>query len=216
MTDEIRPKGLSYMWLLATRGGDALLKDIRPECRPEHRRPLVARGLVTETPEGRSKRLSLTDAGWYYLGTHMTDSVQTASAALATNVLQGLLAALDRHLADRDCTLAEFFSPAPRTDAMRTDTEKTEPVSASADDLWLRLSRSWGELQYVDEGIPLETLRTAFADVPRERLDHALLAWQKDGKIVIYPYDDGERVTPEAKRAALTVNGRDLHVIYRK
>ncbi|MCC8164911.1 MAG: hypothetical protein LIQ31_01860 [Planctomycetes bacterium] len=243
MSDEIKPIGLLYMWLLVTRGGDACLKDIRPACKPAYRQPLIDKGLVEETPEGRTKRLTLTDAGWHYLATHMTAPLQTMSAATSGAVLQGIFAALDRHLRERDINLAELFSP-PSASASRNDSpESVEPVesveevapgeaeetdktgetgtdareqSASDDDLWHRLARSWASLQESDEGIPLEKLRPAFPDETRERLDAALLEWQREHRIVIYPYDDGERITAEVKNAALRASGRDLHVIYQK
>ncbi len=211
MPDEIKPINLLHMWLLVTQGGEALLKDIRPECKPEYRRPLLARGLIEESLVGRAKKLSLTDAGWHYLATHMTDSVKTASAAGSSSVLQGLLAAMHRHMQKTDVTLAELFSPITET-ASETSTGQ----DASEDALWNRVSRSWSRLQEADDGIRLEKLRSAFADVARERLDSALLAWQKQSKIVIYPYDDGERVTPEVRDAALRVSGRELHIIYKK
>lgn len=214
MSDELKPISLLYMWLLATRRGEALLKDIRPECKPEYRRPLAVKGLITETPEGRSKRLSLTDAGWHYLATHMMDPIKTMSAAAGANVLQGVLAALHHHMSAKDVSLAEMFAPTLSTDSMSEPPPRQD--FASDDDLWARLCHSWGQLQQADEGIPLEKLRPAFADVARPRLDSALLDWQKQGKIVIYPYDDGERVTPLVKEAALNANGRDLHIIYQK
>ncbi len=205
MSEEIKPICLLHMWLLVTRGGEALLKDIRPECKPEYRRPLLARGLMEESPAGRTKKLSLTDAGWHYLATHMTDSVKTASAAAGAVVLQGVLAAMHRHMRETDVTLAELFSP--QTSGQDSLSEAT---------LWDRLSRSWSQLQEADDGIRMEKLRPAFSDVTRERLDSALLALQKEGKIVIYPYDDGERITPEVREAALWVGGRDLHIVYKK
>lgn len=202
MSDEIKPLGLLHMWLLVTRGGETLLKDIRPECKPECRRPLVARGLIEETPAGRSKKLTLTDAGWHYLATHMTDSINTRAAVSAT-VLQGVLGAMHSYMQGAGVTLAEVFSQRVKTDF-------------NADALWHRLLRSWNRLQEADDGIRLEKLRAAFGDVQRACLDSALLELQKRGKIVIYHYDDGERVTPEVKEAALRVNGRDLHIVYKK
>ncbi len=205
MSDEMKPISLLHMWLLVTRGGEALLKDIRPECKVEYRRPLLAKGLIEESPAGRTKKITLTDAGWHYLATHMTDSVKTASAAASAAVLQGVLAAVQRHMREADVTLAELFSSRSSGQA---------PFSEAI--LWDRLSRSWIQLQEADDGIRMEKLRPAFGDVARERLDSALLALQKEGKIVIYPYDDGERVTPEVREAALRAGGRDLHIIYKK
>lgn len=216
MSDEMKPISLLYMWLLVTRGGEALLRDIRPECKPEYRRPLVAMGLLAESPAGRTKKLSLTDAGWHYLSTHMTDSVKTMSAAASSDVLQGVLAAMHRHMREAEVSLAEMFSPETKTDSSAEAPAGQEPVLDAVSELWSRLVRSWSRLQEADDGIRLEKLRPAFVDVARERLDEALLEWQKQGKIVIYPYDDGERVTPEVREAALKAGGRDLHIIYQK
>lgn len=203
MSEEIKPLGLLYMWLLVTRGGEALLKDIRPECKPEHRRPLLAGGLIEETPAGRSKKLTLTDAGWHYLSTHMTDSINARAVVTTANVLQGVLGTVHAYMQGADVNLAEIFSPKLKIDF-------------NADTFWNRLLRSWRRLRETDDGIRLEKLRPAFGDVPRARLDSVLLELQKQGKIVIYPYDDGERVTPEVREAALRVNGRELHIIYQK
>lgn len=216
MSDEMKPISLLYMWMLVTRGGEALLKDIRPECKPEYRRPLVAMGLLAELPAGNKKKLVLTDAGWHYLSTHMTNSVKTMSAAASSDVLQGVLAAMHRHMREAGVGLAEMFSPEAKTGSAAETPAGRDSALDSGDDLWSRLVRSWSRLQEADDGIRLEKLRPAFADVARERLDEALLEWQKQGKIVIYPHDDGERVTPEVKDAALKAGGRDLHVIYQK
>jgi hypothetical protein len=212
---EIKPIGLLYMWLLVTRGGEACLKDIRPECKPEYRRPLIAKGLVAETPEGRTKRLTLTDAGWHYLATHMTSSIKTMSAATSSSVLQGILASLRRHLGEKDFCLAEIFSPSSSPPADSAGMADGTAI-ATEGELWHRLYTAWNRLQDTDEGIRLEKLRSAFPELARERLDQALLDWQKQGRIVIYPYDDGERITPEVREAALRVNDRDLHIVYQK
>lgn len=216
MSDEIKPIGLLCMWLLVTRGGDALLRDIRPECKAEYRRPLVARGLIEEAQEGRTKRLSLTDAGWHYVATHMDAPVKSMSAGMLSNVLQGVLAMLLRHMTEKEYSFAEMFAPASASAIPAGETPDGRKASASGDGLWGRLSRSWSQWQQADEGISLETLRSAFSEVSRDDLDNALREWQRQGRIVIYPYDDGERITPEVKAAALSVNGRDLHTIYRK
>lgn len=194
------------MWQLVTRGGEALLKDIRPECKPAYRRPLLAQGLIEESRVGRATKLSLTDAGWHYLATHMTDSVKTMSAATSASVLQGLLAAMHAHMQKNDVTIAEIFSPIA----------ESAERGVSGNTLWDRLSRSWSTLQEADDGIRLEKLRHFLADVARESVDSALLEWQKQGKIVIYPYDDGERITPAVREAALRIHGREGHIIYLK
>lgn len=213
MSDEIKPISLLYMWLLVTRGGEALLRDIRPEFKPEYRRPLVAKGLITEEPAGRSKRIAVTDAGWAFLSAHMTSPIITNSAAASSEVLQGVLLFMHRHMQANDVSLAEICSPPP---AKARPAENLAEEPTPNNDLWLRLTQSWSQLQEADDGIRLEKLRRAFADAPRERLDRALLEWQRQGKIIIYPYDDGERITPEVKEAALRAGGRDLHIIYRK
>lgn len=236
MSDEIKPLSLLCMWQLFTCGGETLLKDMRPKYKPECRRPLVDGGLIEETPAGRSKKLTLTDAGWHYLDTHMTDSINAHAAAASANVLQGVLDVLHSYMRRTGVTLAELSSQKARNDGscFQLGEAGFQPVEIEhsageehpiqnmsrndfdADALWHRLLRSWNRLQEADDGIRLEKLRAAFGDVQRAELDSALLELQTRGKIVIYHYDDGERVTPEVKEAALRVNGRELHIIYKK
>lgn len=223
MSSDIKPISILYLWLLVTRGGESLLKDITPEFKAENRRPLVAAGLLRE--EGRPIRLTVTDAGWHHLATHVDAPLNTRSAA-GIAVTQGLLGAMHRVMERDGYSLAELFSPpSPALPASTPTPAEPEPATQTgdtgdADDdtglVWNRLAEKWDALQDADRGLRLEAVRPVFPDLSRERLDQALLALQRAGKIVVYPYDDGERITPAVREAALTVNGRALHVLYKK
>lgn len=214
MSDELKPISLLVMWLLASRGGEAPLKDLGVRVDYEYRKPLMAKGFLSEERRGNGKLLTLSDSGWYHLSMHMDAPIGSKSAAVAGAVLQNVLAALNRLMNDRDIRLSEVFAPPANAAERPPPAEGASGGEAYA--MWSRLDGLWSSLQDADESIGLDKARGAFPEMSRHAFDANLMALQRMRKIVINPHDDPERVTPELRAAALRVGDRDMHFIYRK
>jgi hypothetical protein len=62
--------------------------------------------------------------------------------------------------------------------------------------------------------VRLAQLRQRLAAIPRPRLDALLLQLQTEGKLVLYPLDNPQEISPEDRQAALEVAGFERHIVY--
>lgn len=208
-----------FMWSLVVKGGGAWKQDVAPDLPAPKRKQLVAAGLLLENWETRrdrkrpvrSLRLELSDAGWRHLEQNMSAGLATRSAAGAA-VLGEVLIALERLMRRRGLTLAEAFDP--EADGGEERDAEPPPPETDADALLERIRASRGRLAEPGGGITLAALRRELAPLGAERLDPALAALAKAGRIVLYPFDDPRRLTEPERKAALRLAGRDVHILY--
>jgi len=136
--------------------------------------------------------LSLTEAGWDWAANHLDAEISKKSPA-ASFVLQDMLGKLKDHLATTGISLADFICPPSRNqDVASPDTPQRvrEGYSQASGGRW-------------NVRVRLVDLRAVLADVPRDRLDAALLALERDGGLVLYPLDDPREIRPEDEAAAV-------------
>jgi hypothetical protein len=66
-----------------------------------------------------------------------------------------------------------------------------------------------------NERVRLATLRAELPDIPRERLDAALLAMATRGGVALYPLENPVEIGPQDREAVLrTPTGHERHLIY--
>ena len=233
MSYEPKPLQRLQLWWLAVHGGEGWQKDLKPGFKNSaDRKHLVEAGLIeVEKPKGNAIYLKLADKGWNYLGEHM--AAELSKTRNATPILEQLLGHLRRHLDARELALGDFFRPPaehPRAVEREGPAVAVAPPPAPEarpqpgadgriDPAELRrrieaayLRASGGERNV---RVRLADLRDALADVPRDRLDEALLDMAVRGAAALYRLDNPLEIHGRDREAVLmTPAGDPRHIIY--
>ncbi|MCJ2067062.1 hypothetical protein MKK63_30885 [Methylobacterium sp. J-088] len=106
MSDVPTPQQALILWCLLGRGGTALQGTLVPKVEKADREALIAGGYLEAGKEARALRLTVTDKGWNWAGTHMD-----APLPPAFRTLQDWLERIGADLAARGRPLAEFVGP---------------------------------------------------------------------------------------------------------
>ncbi len=207
------------LWGLAAKGGSDWLDCLRPALRA--RKNLLALGLIIEKKESRTAgkrsvkatKISLADPGWQWLEQHAGEAIAARSPA-GTEVLGNLLKVLSHYLQARELPLKELWQ-APPAKPGPTNTESLSATPAlTGPELRHEMLQSVRRLADSSGRVRLADLRAALrATLPAEFYS-ALLSLQKHGKLVLYPLDNPEEITPADRQAALDIAGYAVHVAY--
>ena len=203
MTDGIKSKQAHVLWRMIFMEEHRELT-IKESGLGTDRKPLVEAGLVEEvkrkSPNGRQKTyLVLTGRAWDWAAGHL--DVALNRAPKSTDVLQRVLLHLQRHLADRNLTLAEFVAP-PKPHAPRLE-------------LATRIRDTYFEFTYGQTNVPMPiaTLRAALPGIAATQLDAELARMLADPGVILYPEDNPQSRTPELESGALDLNGALKHYL---
>ena len=204
------------LWWLAASGGECSLKDVQPKLDAPDRRKLEAADLIESEKRkpaagGRAVlHVVLTDRGWAWLAEHLEGAISTRSTAGAL-VLERFLGRLSSFLDARQLTLAEFIRPGPGR------AETLDDVAPPIAGLDRRIEATYFDISggRPNVRVRLADLRRALAEVPRDRLDAALLKLAIGGKASLYRLDNPTEIGPEDREAVLrTATGEERHIIY--
>lgn len=156
---------------------------------------LTVRNPVTGKPR---KRFRLTDKGWSWAEEHLDAKLHPNSKPAPT--LQAVLTRLKSLLRSHDIRLAELVrSPSPEPPADPPTQVRTAYLSYTS-----------GRL---NESMPLDILRRALPELPRERVDQALLDLFRSGAGVLFPEDNTRQLTPALQDAAVRMSGDPKHYL---
>ncbi|MBT1192094.1 hypothetical protein [Rhodococcoides kroppenstedtii] len=184
---------------------------------------LVAQGLIDLGREGRSMTLELTDKGWKFcadlMGTEPPAGTRPAAKALYT-----VLAGLGRWFHRDDVRPAEVFFPRDtpaEIEPLPTPANAVVPRAVreqeSADagpDLETRIRRAYADLaREPGARVRLTRLRPALSDVPRDRLDDALVALQRKPGVSLIPEENQKTLSDDDRAAAVTVGNQRNHLL---
>ncbi|MEL6064619.1 MULTISPECIES: hypothetical protein [unclassified Methylobacterium] len=125
MSDSPTPQQALMLWCLLGRGGTALQGTLVPEVKPADRTALVAGGHLTVEKQARALRLTVTDKGWNWAGTHMDVALPPAF-----RVLQDWLRRIGADLAASGRPLADFVGPVPDEPPPETPTTRKKAAEA--------------------------------------------------------------------------------------
>ncbi len=199
MTFTPSPLQTLLLWrLLANEGGD-FWKYVKPQDSKD-RNVLEAAGLVaTEKRKESGAKGSrpilfvfLTEQGWNWAASHLdADFSQTSNAT--GPVLRAILSKLKLHLAHSNTSLADFICP-PKENRLKDDIEMRDRVRQG----YFQASGGRWNVR-----VRLADLRRALTDVPRDQLDHTLLAMERQEVLVLYPLDDPQEIRGEDEAAGL-------------
>ena len=221
------------LWQLAVAEQEGLfLAEIESDPKAPRRKKLLKAGLIAtqkrKTPKGSTAGfLTLTDAGWGWCQDHLGDDLPGRAVKADRAVLERLLKLLGGYLGGGGGrpaagSFGELVSaarePADEPPA-RNDAPDRADVPAHTDDrdrsgAILAACRAAGG-GTAGVRVRLSDLRPRLAERPREELDAALLALEREGKLALSPLDDPRDIRPEDHAAALTTPvGSVRHLVH--
>ncbi|MBY6364802.1 hypothetical protein [Rhodococcoides corynebacterioides] len=189
---------------------------------------LVAQGLIDVGREGRSMTLELTDKGWKFCADLMGSDAPKGATGPG-KALFTVLAGLGRWFHRDDVRPAEVFFPRDtpaEIEPLPTPANAVVPQSvreqdgggeSSANtgvDLETRIRRAYAELaREPGARVRLTRLRPALSDVPRDRLDDALVALQRTPGVSLIPEENQKTLSDDDRAAAVTVGNQRNHLL---
>jgi hypothetical protein len=208
---DLLPKSEILLWKLLLTGEEPTKSQVKPKHRAKELKLLEEKGLIeckTVVEKGRRiTRLVLTDKAWDWASTTPPTAIARSKSPEAAVVLQKALAILVDYAKRESVPLARILRPdspsKPRpADGVEVDLDFLEKVFRTCEGMGGRHSRVY-----------LSDLRKRFPHVPRQQLDQALVALDRQAKIVLMPLDDPSTITPEREAAAITLSGAKRHFL---
>jgi hypothetical protein len=167
----------------------------------KERRRLNDRKLVDSRKVGRAYAHELTDAGWDWCATHLSEGPQGRASSME-GALCAVLAGLARYLDYSEQSLADIFQ------------QRGQEAQAKADDIpeliravYLRLASEPGKF------VKLRELRAGLGGVPRDKLDPALEEMYRAQQINLVPQSNQQALTQADRESALRIGGEAKHMI---
>lgn len=213
MPPDLRPTETLFLWRLAAAGGGDWLKDVKPDPGSKERGRLMAQRLITsekrKPPGGRAQAafLSLTDAGWAWLGSHLDADLRTRSP-VGAEVLQLVLTRLKTFLERENRSLGDLMAPGQGP---------AETPSPPAGELKARVTAAYHKLSSgrSNARVRIADLRRALESIPRSTFDAALLDLATTGEASLFRLDDPLEIHDSDREGLLrTPTGEERHVVY--
>ncbi|SFA61934.1 hypothetical protein SAMN05444374_12027 [Rhodococcoides kroppenstedtii] len=193
-----------------------------PKLDAKPRQKLVGMGLI-EVSGRNPMSIELTDRGWKFCADLM-GSEPPKGATGPGKALYTVLAGLGRWFHRDDVRPAEVFFPRDtpaEIEPLPTPANAVVPRAVreqeSADagpDLETRIRRAYADLaREPGARVRLTRLRPALSDVPRDRLDDALVALQRKPGVSLIPEENQKTLSDDDRAAAVTVGNQRNHLL---
>jgi hypothetical protein len=208
----LTPKQQILLWVLLTRGGGALQKDIEKFVHAKDRRALEKLDYVSTTKQKRANFIELTDRGWRDLGDIEPRLFEEGEPRISADrrMLQFVLASLSVFARRKNYTLNEIFAPAkPEPGA---DAPAREPPGAP-------IEKQIREAFFAIAGRPardnvrLGALREKLKHIDRKDLDAALIAMREKRTAQLMNLDNPRDIDSEGD-AALKSGAHVFHLLW--
>lgn len=191
------------LWaLLARDNGGALQSELKPELKKPDRDLLERDGLIAVSKVGPKRQIyvEVTDKGWQWAGEHL-DADLPNNAPSGSKVLQAWLTRLRPFLAVHNLVLADLLAP---------------PVPNADPDLWPRIRMAYLDVTggRLNTRALLKHLRARLGDIDRTALDAALIRFQTEQRLHLYPQDNRRELTEADNAAALPIGGEARHIVW--
>lgn len=202
MSSELTPNQQLLLWHLGLRGGKALQMEVEYKEISRDRKDLERSGLLAIGKERRSLTLELKDRGWNEL--NKLSSVLPGGKKKPSRervILQLFLDALHSYAATKSVGIGEI---------LRTGSCRPEPG-----DIQKRIRAAFFEIagNPPRDSVRLSGLRAKLNDIPRPRLDEALLAMKSAREINLMNLDNPRDIKVE-ESSALHDGNRIYHVLW--
>jgi hypothetical protein len=201
MNSELTPTQQLLLWHLGLRGGKSLQPDVEYKEIKKDREELVKRKLLTVNMKHRPFELELQDGGWNELTKRGSVLPKGRKSSRDRAILQLLLDTLHDYAAKQVIGIGEIVRSRPRT--------------PQSNDVQQRIRNAFFEIagNPPQDSVRLSALRAKLHDVPRQRLDEALIAMKKTQKINLMNLDNPRDIKAE-ESSALQDGSRRYHVLW--
>ena len=167
----------------------------------KERRRLNDKKLVDSRKVGRAYAHELTDDGWEWCGTYLSEG-PLGRASSMEGALCAVLGGLARYLEHSQQSLADVFEQRGRE-----ATEKPGDIAELIRAAYLRLASEPGTF------VRLRELRAELSDVPRGELDSSLDGMYRARQINLVPQSNQQALTQADRESALRIGGEAKHMI---
>jgi len=214
------PKTQVLIWKLILTGEEPTKSQVKPRHSAKELKQLEEMGLIelkTVVEKGRRiTRVVLTDKAWDWASTTPPTGIARSKSPEAAVILQKVLEVLVNYTQRENVPLVQILRPS-LGGAASVPTKQAQPWEVSEGevdpDFIEKVFRTCKEMGGRYSRVYLSDLRKRFPHVPRQQLDQALVALDRQSKIVLMPLDDPLSVTPEIKEAAINLSGCDRHFL---
>jgi hypothetical protein len=208
----LTPKQQILLWVLLTRGGGALQKDIKSFVEAKDRRALEKLGYVSTAKQKRPIFIELTDRGWRDLGDIEPRLFEEGEPRISADrrMLQFVLASLGAFARQKNYTLNEIFAPAqpgPSADAPAREPPGA-PIEQQIREAFFAIAG-----RPPQKNVRLRTLRERLKHIDRKELDAALIAMREEGAAQLMNLDNPLDIKAEGD-AALTSGIHVFHLLW--
>jgi hypothetical protein len=208
----LTPKQQLLLWVLLTRGGGALQKDIKVWVDPKDRRTLEKLGYLSTIKQKGANFIEMTDRGWRDLGEIEPRLFQEGEPRISADrrMLQFVLASLSVFARKKSYTLHEIFAPAKPQPG--ENAAAREPPGAA-------IEHEIREAFFAIAGRPardnvrLGALRAQLKHIDRKDLDAALIAMREKRTAQLMNLDNPRDIEAEGD-AALKNGSNVFHLLW--
>jgi hypothetical protein len=167
----------------------------------KERRRLNDRKLVDSRKVGRAYAHELTDAGWDWCATQLSEGPQGRASSME-GALYAVLGGLARYLEYSEQSLADVFQQRDQKAP-----EKAADIAELIRAAYLRLASEPGKF------LKLRELRAELSDVPRGELDSSLEGMYRAQQANLIPQSNQQALTQADRASALRIGGEAKHMI---
>jgi hypothetical protein len=208
----LKPKQQLLLWVLLTRGGGALQKDIAAFVDSKDRRALEKLGYVSTSKQKRANFIEMTDRGWRDLGEIEPRLFQEGEPRISADrrMLQFVLASLGKFARKKGYTLDEIFAPAkPEPGANSPPRELPgTPIEHQIREAFFEIAG-----RPARDNVRLGALRARLKHIDRKDLDSALIAMREKRTAQLMNLDNPRDIESEGD-AALKSGGHVFHLLW--
>ncbi|MGK5684906.1 hypothetical protein [Actinoplanes sp. URMC 104] len=207
--DDLTPSEAAILVVLMVEAREVLNTELQQKYGLDVRKPtrdkLARLHYVSNRKSGRTTALQLDDKGWVRMQSDLNFKARGATA------LGAALTALHADLRER---LLERSGAANLTELFAQTEMRAAGKKAAEDDLRPRVLSTYEALAlHPGVWVSLTRLRPFFADVPRARLDDALLRLSDSGEATFVPESNQKALTAADHEAALRLGGQENHLL---
>lgn len=174
----------------------------------QRRHRLNTMKLVESRRPGRVFLHVLTDSGWARLAEDLRTGNIPPQTGSSGAMARALLEWLPRYMRRTDQSLADVFQPDDEPEEPGDQPDEPGGVQARVRGAYTELAGRPGAW------VGLAALRALLPDVPKDRLDEALVLMERLPDVNLVPESNQKTLTPADREAAVLIGGQHKHLLW--